>query len=158
MLSISSCNEKSETDNEERERINTESREAKKSIDKSNEQIEKWYKIKRADSLVNYFADNVIGLPPNSTPLRGKENVRKYWEQFFQFGNIEFSLQAQDVKANGPLAVELGKYSLKFTPNQNSPIPAIFDTGYYVVYWEKMNGDWKIVWDAPVSTMPLPKN
>lgn len=157
-LSISSCSETLETDKQARERINTESLEAKKSIDKSNKQIEKWYKSKQADSLVNHLAENGIQFPPNSAPLRGKESVRKYWEQLFQFGNIDFSLQTQDVKANGPLAVELGTYSFKFSPNQNSPVPAIADTGNYIVYWEKINGDWKIVWDAPVSAMPLPQN
>jgi ketosteroid isomerase-like protein len=157
LLSIFSCNERSETDNETQKRIDSESLEAKKSIDKNNKQIEKWYKTKRADSLINYLADNGIQFPPNNEPLRGKESVRKYWEQLFQFGNIDFSLQTQNIKANGPMAVELGKYSFKFSPNQNSPIPAIVDSGNYLVYWEKINGNWKVVWDAPVSTIPLPQ-
>ena len=157
LLSISSCNQKKETDDETQKRIDTESQEAKKSIDNNNKQVEKWYKAKLADSLINYMADNVIQFPPNSAPSEGKDSIKKYWEQLFQFGNIDFSLQTQDVKANGPLAIELGKYSFKFSPNQNSPIPAIVDSGNYLVCWEKINGNWKVVWDAPVSTIPLPQ-
>jgi len=156
LLSILSCNVKSETDTETQERIKNESLEAQESISNNNRQIEKWYKAKQVDSLINYMADDVIQLPPNSRPLIGKDSIRNYWEQLFQFGNIDFSLQTQEVKANGPLAIELGKYSLKFIPSESSPIPAFADSGNYLVYWRKINGNWKAVWDAPVSTMPLP--
>ncbi|MEO9069794.1 MAG: DUF4440 domain-containing protein [Ginsengibacter sp.] len=157
LLSISSCNQKPETDNELQKRIDTESQEAKMSIDNNNKQVEKWYKAKQSDSLIKYMADNVIQFPPNSAPLKGKDSIKKYWEQLFQLGNIDFSLQTQNVKANGPLAIELGKYNFKFIPNQNSPIPAIVDSGNYLVYWEKINDNWKVVWDAPVSTIPVPQ-
>jgi hypothetical protein len=30
------------------------------------------------------------------------------------------------------------------------------DEGNYLVLWEKIDGDWKILWDAPVSTVPMP--
>lgn len=29
------------------------------------------------------------------------------------------------------------------------------DQGNYIVLWENIDRDWKIVWDAPVSDMPL---
>lgn len=156
ILSILSCNVKSETDSEAQERIKNESLKAQESISKKNQQIEKWYKTKQIDSLIDYMADNVIQLPPNSKPLIGKDSVRNYWGQLFQFGGIDFSLQTQEVKANGPLAIELGKYSLKFIANETSPIPSFVDSGNYLVYWHKIKDDWKVVWDAPVSTLPLP--
>mgnify|MGYP001553714976 CR=1 FL=1 len=154
---IVSCNTKSETGSEVQEKIKNESLKAKESINNNNKQIEKWYKAKQIDSLVSYMADNVIQFPPNSKPLIGKDSIKNYWTQLFQFGNIDFSLQTQDVKANGPLAIELGKYNLKFSPNEKSPIPTFVDSGNYLVYWHKTNGNWKVVWDAPVSTMPLPQ-
>jgi ketosteroid isomerase-like protein len=156
LLSILSCNAKSETDTETEERINKESVAAKEIISKYNSQIEKLYKAKQIDSIVNYMAENVIQFPPNSKPLIGKDSIRNYWKQLFQFGDIDFSIQTQDVKANGPLAIELGEYNLKFTPVANSPIPAFVDSGHYLVYWHKTNDGWKAVWDAPVSTMPPP--
>jgi len=92
-------------------------------------------------------------MPPNQPATIGVENFRKSWAQSFQWGNWSFSLKAQEVKANGPLGVEFGKYTLSFEPSSNSPIPAMKDTGNYVVHWEKIDKDWKIVWDAPVSTV-----
>ena len=102
------------------------------------------------------MADSIIQFPPNNKPLIGKDSIKNYWKQLFQFGNIEFSLQTQEVKANGPLAIELGKYNLTFNPDTNSPVPAFMDSGNYLVYWQKINDTWKAIWDAPVSSMPLP--
>lgn len=147
---------KSETDSEINKRIENESLKAKESISDNNKQIEEWYKAKQADSLISYMANDIIQFPPNSKPLVGKDSIKNYWTQLFQFGNIDFSLQTQDVKANGPLAIEWGKYNLKFTPNEKSPVPAFADSGNYLVYWCKINDKWKGVWDAPVSTVPLP--
>jgi ketosteroid isomerase-like protein len=133
------------------------SAEFKKSVDEKNALAEKWYREGNADSLATLFADNVIQMPPNQPPTVGIENFRKGWSQSFQWGKWNFSIKAQEVKMNGDLGVELGKYTLFFEPNSSSPVPAIKDTGNYVVHWQKFNNDWKIVWDAPVSTVPLPE-
>jgi len=136
--------------------MQTESLKAQEAISANSRKAESWYKNKQADSLVSIMADNVIQFPPNSNPLVGKDSVRNYWKQLFQFGSLDFSILTQEVKANGPLAIERGKYTIKFTPETNSPIPAFADTGNYLAYWQKINEDWKIVWDAPVSSIPLP--
>lgn len=156
LLFILSCNQKTESNEEMQERIKSESVKAKEAISANNAEIEKWYKAKQIDSVTNYMAGNVIQFAPNRNPLIGKDSIKNYWGQLFQLGNIEFSLHTQEVNANGPLAIEFGKYSLTFSPNANSPIPAFTDSGNYLVYWQKINDKWKAVWDAPVSTNPLP--
>jgi ketosteroid isomerase-like protein len=128
----------------------------KKIIDEKNAQAEAWYKAGLVDSVATFFADNIIQMPPNQPPIVGIEKFKESWNQSMQFGQWEFSLKAQEVKQSGDVAVELGKYTLEFTPNENSPIPAINDKGNYVVLWEKIDGNWKVVWDAPVSELPLP--
>ena len=79
-------------------------------------------------------------------------SLARQWEQSFEFGIWDFDFEVQEVRVSGNQAVELGKYSLEFTPKGNSPIPEFEDRGNYLVLWEKKEGDWKIVWDAPVST------
>ncbi len=128
----------------------------KQIIEEKNAQLEAWYKAGMIDSAATHFADNTIQMPPHQPALVGIEQYKESWKQSVQFGQWEFDLQTQEVKQSGDLAVELGKYTLTFTPNEDSPIPAINDKGNYVVLWEKINGDWKIVWDAPVSELPLP--
>ncbi|MBS1928025.1 MAG: DUF4440 domain-containing protein [Chitinophagaceae bacterium] len=156
LLPFLSCQTKMETESDMQKRIDNESVKAKEAIIQNNLQIEKWYKAKQIDSILNYMANDIIQFPPNNKPLIGKDSVRNNWNQLFQFGAVDFSLQTQDVKANGPLAIEWGKYTLTFTPADKSPIPAFSDNGNYLVYWKKINNEWKAVWDAPVSSMPLP--
>jgi ketosteroid isomerase-like protein len=154
IISVIACNQ----NKTEAKKISVEEQSAafKKIVDEKNALAENWYKAGNIDSLVPMFADNVVQLPPNQPATVGIENFRKGWAQSFAWGTWNFSIKASEVKANGDLGVELGKYTLSFEPNETSPIPAIKDTGNYVVHWQKINNDWKIVWDAPVSTVPLP--
>jgi ketosteroid isomerase-like protein len=153
VISLIACNDSKEA---KKDSIAEQSTVFKKIVDEKKAQAEKWYAEGNIDSLATLFADNVMQMPPNQLPNNGIENFRKGWAQSFQWGKWIFSIKAQEAKASGDLGVELGKYILSFEPNSNSPIPAIKDTGNYVVYWQKINDNWKIVWDAPVSTVPLP--
>lgn len=125
-------------------------------IERKNSEIEAGYLAGLIDSVAPHFAEQSIQLPPNQPPLIGIENFKDAWIQNFQIGEWKFDLNTQQVKANGNLATEFGTYTVSFSPNENSPIPAIKDKGSYVVLWEKINNEWKIVWDAPVSEIPMP--
>lgn len=153
IISVIACNQ-NKTETKEIS-VEEQSVALKKIVDEKNSLAEKWYKAGNIDSLVPLFADNVVQLPPNQPATIGIENFRKGWTQSFTWGKWNFSIKVSEVKASGDLGVELGKYTLSFEPNASSPIPAIKDTGNYVVHWQKINNDWKIVWDAPVSTVPL---
>ena len=128
----------------------------KQIIDTKNAEIQKWYSEGLIDSVASHFADDCIQMPPNQHPLIGNQNFKDAWKQNIQIGQWEFELNTEKVKASGHLATEYGSYSLSFSPNENSPIPAMKDKGNYVVLWEKIDEDWKIVWDAPVSVLPIP--
>jgi len=128
----------------------------KKIIEEKNTKIEGWYASGLIDSVASHFAENCIQLPPNQPAVTGNENFKEVWNQNIQIGQWDFDLNTEQLKASGDLATEYGSYSLSFSPNENSPIPAMTDQGNYVVLWEKIEGDWKIVWDAPVSNLPLP--
>lgn len=153
LISVAACNQNKTTDQTSASNESAES--VKQIVDTKNALAEKWYKEKNIDSLATLFADNVVQMPPNQPATFGIENFKKGWAQSFQWGDWIFSIKADEVKASGNLAVELGKYTLAFEPNNSSPIPAVKDTGNYVVHWEKINNDWKTVWDAPVSTVPV---
>ena len=71
------------------------------------------------------------------------------------WGAWEFDFSTEEVKVSGSMAVERGRYQYTFKPNEDSSVPATADSGNYVVLWEKIDGDWKIVWDAPVTETPL---
>ena len=125
-------------------------------IEVNNAKLQEWYSAGLIDSVASHFAENCIQLPPNQPPIIGNKNFKEAWNQNVQIGQWDFDLNTKEVKASGNLATEYGTYTLKFTPNENSPIPAMTDQGSYVVLWEKIGNKWKAVWDAPVSNLPLP--
>jgi ketosteroid isomerase-like protein len=153
LFSVIACNQTTTT--KQTNASSDDSKAVKQIVDAKNALAEKWYKEKNIDSLSELFADNVVQMPPNQPATVGIDNFKKVWAQSFQWGDWIFSIKAQEVKSSGSLAVELGKYTLDFKPNNSSPIPAIKDTGNYVVHWQKINNQWKIIWDAPVSTVPI---
>lgn len=124
-------------------------------IDEHNANAERWYAAGHIDSLAALFAEDVWQLPPNSPPVIGRDSLRSFWTNAVKWGRWEFALAAQDVVTSGSLAVERGRYALKFTAAPQAPMPSFADSGNYVVLWRQdQDGQWRAVWDAPVSVVP----
>jgi ketosteroid isomerase-like protein len=124
-------------------------------IDAHNANAERWYATGHIDSLATLFAEDVWQLPPNRPPLVGRDSLRRFWTSAVQWGRWDFDLATQDVVASGPLAVERGRYALKFTAGSQAPMPSFADSGNYVVLWRQdRDRQWRAVWDAPVSVVP----
>ena len=132
------------------------SEEIKAIIEAKNVEVESLYAEGAIDSVATYYTDNVIQMPPHQPPLMGIEDFTKVWKQNAQIGTWNFDLETQEVHAVGDMATEFGSYILSFSPNENSPIPAMTDKGNYVVVWQKVGDDWKVLWDAPTPTTPMP--
>ncbi|WP_224488828.1 YybH family protein [Robertkochia flava] len=123
-------------------------------INRTNDILEKLYAEGNIDSAATYFADDLIQMPPNAKVIKGKEAFIEEWNQSVAIGLWKFDLEALDVRRSGEMAVELGRYTLTFEPNEKAPMPGFTDTGHYLVLWEKQGDEWKIIWDAPVSELP----
>ena len=126
-------------------------------IDRNNASAVRWYATGDVDSLVSIFAVDAWQMPPNSPPLVGREAIRGFWREAVKWGKWEFTLQAQGISVSGQMAVERGKYSLKFTAGPGAPpgMASFQDRGNYLVHWRhESDGQWRAVGDAPVSEMP----
>lgn len=151
ILSLSCCSPSTQNEMQTNDEL-------KAIINEKNAKISDFYRKGLVDSLATYFTNKSIQMIPNQEPIRGVEMFKESWNQLMQFGVWDFKLNTIDVKACGNMAVELGKYSLEFTPNENSPMPQMSDKGNYLVLWEKIQGNWQVIWDAPVSEIPLPNS
>lgn len=130
----------------------------RRAIDSLNTKIEGFYLAKQADSVANLFAEDAVVMPPNERAIFGRDSIRAFWTSFFKMGTVTFDLRTADVLAADSLAIERGQYILRFRPVANAPMPAFVDSGNYVTVWRhESDGQWRIVWDAPVSMVPLPK-
>lgn len=130
----------------------------RKIIDQHNANLVKWYASGDIDKVAEVFAEDCWQMPPHAEPLVGRAALREFWQQAVQWGEWRFTLETQDVVVSGPIAVERGSYTLKFQAGPAAPpgLESNEDQGNYVVMWRQIqDGQWRAVWDAPVSTMPL---
>jgi ketosteroid isomerase-like protein len=126
-------------------------------IERHNSNAERWYASGEIDSIASLFAEDAWQMPPNSPPLIGREAIRLFWREAVKWGKWEFSLQTQDVSVSGRIAIERGKYLLKFVAGPGAPpgMTSFADRGNYLVHWRReLNGEWRVVGDAPVSEIP----
>jgi ketosteroid isomerase-like protein len=127
-------------------------------IEGHNANLERWYAGGEIDRVAEVFAEDCWQMPPNAEPMIGRAALRAGWKQAMRLGQWAFSLETRDVVVSGDIAVERGRYVLEFTAGPEAPddMPSHVDRGNYVVLWRRESDDeWRIVWDAPVSELPV---
>ena len=132
--------------------------EIRRIIESRNADAIRWYGSGDADSIANLCVADAWQMPPNAPPLVGREVIRAFWKVALEWGSWKFDFQTQDVVVCEQHAVERGKYRLSFTakPGLVGGMPSLDDQGNYVVLWRRENdGEWRVVWDAPVSEKTL---
>jgi len=99
-----------------------------------------------------HTADALLML--SNTPLAsGTSALTTSFADFFKSASPTLSFAPTRIDVASPtVATDVGTYTLTL----NSPDGAVTDHGNYVTVWHKVNGQWKIAVDAPVSTTPLP--
>ena len=105
--------------------------------------------------VIRMYADAAVVMPPNSPPVTGIDEIRRFWTGFLATGRIEATLTTDDVYQSGDLAAERGRYELVISPvNGMTPVR---DAGKYLVSWRKVNGQWRITNDIFNSNLPAPR-
>lgn len=135
----------------------TDPTEARHAIDSLNSRFMRLIAASQADSAAEIFAQDVWQMPPNTPPLVGRDSLRAFWKNAVATGNWQFDVKSDDVIVTDSLAVERGHYTLKVVAGPKAQYPSFEDHGNYVVLWRRESDrNWRVVWDAPVSTAPMP--
>lgn len=109
-----------------------------------------WSKASLARDLdkgVSFFTEDAIVMSPHSPMVKGKENIRKGWEQMLaQPGpGLSFTMSGVEVARSGDLAYEYGTYSFATKDKKGKTTE---EKGKYVVVWKKQaDGSWKAAVD-----------
>jgi uncharacterized protein (TIGR02246 family) len=102
------------------------------------------------------YTDDAILMPPNHSPLEGKQAIEKYLAEIgsqLQASNLQLSISEVDVQ--GDTTIVRGTYSSSFTvPGTNAPME---DRGKTLNVWKRQaDGSWKLHRDIWNSNMPIP--
>lgn len=134
-----------------------EARATRIAIDRTDSGLSRWIAAGDADSVAAVFADSAWLFPLNGAPIIGRKAVRGHWANVLQWGSWRYTFTADEVVAQGSVAVERGHYSLIFTAGPGAPAGMVStaDHGHYLAYWRRgEDGRWLITWTAPVSEVP----
>ena len=104
---------------------------------------------------ISLFADDAVVMPPNDTTLFGKDEIRGWWEDYFQHFRITSSVEIErEVKVADDQLFERGSFSVVIVPKESGP--RIRDDIRDLVVWKRdSSGAWKIshmIWN---STKPV---
>jgi uncharacterized protein (TIGR02246 family) len=99
------------------------------------------------DKAVSFYADDAIILADKGPLVRGKENIRKNWQESFAMPGPGLTFATTDIQvANAAdLAWEHGTYDFA-TADKDGKVTDV--KGKYLVVWKKQfDGSWKVVAD-----------
>ena len=106
------------------------------------------------DCIASYFSEEGQQLLSNTPAAAGPEAIRRFWRQALGWGQWEVGLNSLMIEPSEPLAIERGRYTIRFTAGPGAPPgrPSTEDRGTYLVHWRHdPDGKWRIAAQAFVS-------
>jgi uncharacterized protein (TIGR02246 family) len=105
------------------------------------------------DRLAALHAPDAVVMISNAPLASGTSAIRTAFADFFKGSSPSLSFTPTKIDVASPtVATDVGTYTL----NLDTPQGRVTDRGNYTTVWHKINGQWLIAVDAPVSTTPLP--
>lgn len=113
---------------------------------------------KDVNKALSFYADDAIQMPDRGALIRGKENMRKGWEQMLATPGpgLTFATTGVEVARSGDIAYEYGTYDYA-TKDAKGRVHD--EKGKYLVAWKKQaDGSWKVAVDIdnPDAARPAP--
>lgn len=142
IFTIISCNDSNQNKQEKNDYANsTKSENFQDSLREINRQIEDAIYKGDYETLLKYYADDVLVVPNFQPPLRGKDAVRKSYLKQGKEGVKIHSFHAKTDKIWGDKTniYEYGSYGLSFSSYETRHPYGV--TGSYFMIWEKQNGN-----------------
>ena len=105
---------------------------------------------KDIDALITFYAPDAVVLMPNEPAITGVDGVRSMYEQSLPTTSITWSPDQVVVARAGDVAVTRGTYHMTM-PMTARPVE---DRGKYLTVWKKVNGQWRVAFDAANTDLP----
>jgi ketosteroid isomerase-like protein len=99
---------------------------------------------KQIDTVLEFYAENSVFMPPNAPQLRGRDPLKSFFGELLAKGAANLRLEPEEVAGHGPIAYEYGTYSVDLGANRR-------DRGKYVRLLRNTAGTWRVektIWSS----------
>lgn len=151
VVGLVGCQPAPETADQAKERMSAEAAAAKTAIEASNASFMAHFNAGHGDSVATFYTEDGTVMAPNQPAASGRQAIAQ--AMALGAANPTLTLVTGSVVANGPLAVELGTYTITLAP---SGAASITDSGKYMVSWHKVGDRWLMAADIWNSDLPAP--
>jgi uncharacterized protein (TIGR02246 family) len=118
-----------------------------------NNEYQSAFNAHDAARLAAVHAPDAVVMISNAPLASGTTAIRSSFADFFKEASPSLSFTPTKLDVASPtVATEVGTYTLTL----NTPQGKVTDRGNYTTVWHKIDGQWRIAVDAPVSTTPMP--
>ncbi|MDQ6634581.1 MAG: SgcJ/EcaC family oxidoreductase [Gemmatimonadota bacterium] len=106
------------------------------------------------DKVAAVYAPDAMVMMSNSPSLSGAAAIRSNWVDTFKMPGLSLTWAPTQIRVaeSGDMATEVGTYRMSF----DAPSGKVNDAGSYTTVWRKMDGRWRAVTDAVISSTPMP--
>ena len=110
-----------------------------------------YVRSQQVDSIVALHMPDAVMMMANSPPTKGSNAIRSGWGEMVKLPNLKMQWTPEKIEVTSPTtATEYGTY----TDSYDGPNGTESDAGTYLTIWKKVNGKWRVAYDAPVSSKP----
>lgn len=99
------------------------------------------------DTIVGLYAEDAWFLPAGSEALQGREEIRGWWQETLAdppWRSLEFGPTEIGFAEGGDFAYDVGSSRTTVAGEDGETVRE----GKYLVVWERVDGEWKVVADA----------
>jgi len=101
-----------------------------------------------AADIAEFYTENGVLLPEGSDFVRGKKEIKEFWQIALDMGIKNIKLEIMEVEQHDDTAIEMSKFTLSSTDDQ------VIDQGKGIVIWKLENASWKLHRDIWNSSTP----
>ena len=114
-------------------------------IRKNAEDLAAAFNAKDVDTVLGFYAESSVFMPPNAPLLRGRDPLKSFYDGMIEQGATDLRLEPDEVSGHGPIAYESGTYSVSYAKGAHR------DRGKYLLVLRNMGGTWrteKTIWSS----------
>ncbi len=104
------------------------------------------------EKLVSFYSPDAIVMAPNRPPASGMKAIRELYREAMNMGLTNFKTEITRIVPSNELIIVAGTYTM----DMKTPTELLSDNGKFVVTYQIIKNDYKVLFDIWNSDLPTP--